>query len=86
MSKKKAAVGVTKTPPRKKASKPPVTKLGRLETMLRRPDGATIEQLGKALDWQKHSVRGAIAGALRKKGVTVTSEQPGDGQRVYRVA
>ena len=29
----------------------PKTKLGRLEAMLRRPDGATIEQISKSLDW-----------------------------------
>ncbi len=63
------------------------TKLGRLEAMLRRPDGATIEQLSKSLSWQIHSVRGAISGTLRKKqGLTVTSEKKEGGKRVYRIA
>jgi Protein of unknown function (DUF3489) len=88
MSKKAAAAAVaaTKTAIRTKESKPKVTKLGRLEAMLRRPAGATIEQLSKALDWQMHSVRGAIAGSLKKKGIKVTSEQPENGKRVYRIA
>jgi len=65
----------------------PASKLGRLEAMLRRPDGATIEQLSKALDWQAHSVRGAMSGALKKKqGLSVASEKREDGTRVYRIA
>jgi hypothetical protein len=43
------------------------SKLEQLEAMLRRPDGATVDQIGKALHWQKHSVRGAMSGALKKK-------------------
>ncbi len=86
MSKKKAVIsGGMKTTPRKKESKPRVTKLSRLAAMLRKPEGATIDQLGKALDWQTHSVRGAIAGSLKKKGISVTSEQPESGRRIYRI-
>jgi hypothetical protein len=63
------------------------TKLARLEAMLRRPDGATVEQISKSLDWQTHSVRGAMSGALKKKqGLTITSEKREDGRRVYRIA
>jgi Protein of unknown function (DUF3489) len=69
------------------AAAAPKTKLGRLEGMLRRPDGATIDQIAKALDWQLHSVRGAISGSLKKKqGLTVVAEKTADGQRVYRIA
>lgn len=65
----------------------PKTKLGQLEAMLRRPDGATIEQISKSLAWQAHSVRGAMSGALKKKqGLTIASEKLEDGRRVYRVA
>ena len=71
----------------KKSSKPAkMTKLARLEVMLRRPDGATIEQLSKALDWQLHSVRGAIAGALKKKGCAVTNTVDDGKRRVYRIS
>jgi hypothetical protein len=64
----------------------PKTKLGRLEGMLRRPEGATIAQIAKALDWQLHSVRGAISGSLKKKqGLTVLAEKVADGDRIYRI-
>ena len=64
----------------------PKTKLGRLEGMLRRPEGATIGQIAKALDWQLHSVRGAISGSLKKKqGLTVVADKIADRERVYRI-
>ena len=69
------------------AASAPKTKLGKLEGMLRRTEGATIAQIAKALDWQLHSVRGAISGSLKKKqGLTVVAEKAADGERVYRIA
>ena len=54
--------------------------------MLRRNEGATIAQIVAATGWLPHTVRGAFAGALKKKlGLTVTSEKV-EGQRVYRIA
>ncbi len=54
--------------------------------MLRRPEGATIAQLVAATGWLAHTVRGAFAGALKKKlGLAVTSEKPHGGERVYRI-
>lgn len=54
--------------------------------MLRRPEGATIAQICGATGWQAHTVRGAFAGAFKKKlGLTITSEKPEGGDRVYRV-
>jgi hypothetical protein len=48
-------------------------------------EGATIGQIAKALDWQLHSVRGAISGSLKKKqGLTVVAEKIG-GERIYRI-
>ena len=55
--------------------------------MLRRREGATIAQMVEAAGWQPHTVRGAIAGALKKKlGLTVTSEKAEGPGRVYRIA
>lgn len=55
-------------------------------TMLRRPEGATIAQICEATSWQSHTVRGTLAGALKKKlGLNVTSEKQGE-ERIYRIA
>ena len=55
--------------------------------MLRAPDGATIEEIMAATGWQSHTVRGAMAGALKKKlGLTIVSEKSPGGERVYRLA
>jgi hypothetical protein len=48
------------------------TKQARMIEMLRRPKGATVEQIAAATGWQHHTIRGAISGALKKKlGLTV---------------
>jgi Protein of unknown function (DUF3489) len=63
------------------------TKQAQLIAMLRRKQGATIAQIVAATGWQPHTVRGAFAGALKKKlGLTVTSEKIDGGARVYRIA
>jgi hypothetical protein len=55
--------------------------------MLRRVKGASIDEAVEALEWQPHTVRGAIAGALKKKlGLDVTSEKDDKRKRVYRIA
>ncbi len=62
------------------------TKQAALIAMLRAPDGATIEEITTATGWQSHTVRGAIAGALKKKlGLDVTSEKVEGRGRVYRI-
>ena len=53
--------------------------------MLRSPAGATIAAMMIATDWQPHSVRGFLAGIVRKKlGLDLVSE-PSDSGRVYRI-
>jgi hypothetical protein len=55
--------------------------------MLNRPKGVTIPEAAEALEWQSHTVRGAIAGALKKKlGLTIQSEKVEGRGRVYRIA
>jgi len=58
--------------------------------MLKRPEGATIEQISEVTGWQKHTIRGTFSGALKKKlGLTIVSEKiagpTGAGQRLYRI-
>ncbi len=60
------------------------TKQATLIAMLRAPEGATIEEIIAATGWQSHTVRGAMAGALKKKlGLEVTSEKVEGRGRVY---
>ena len=62
------------------------TKQATLIAMLRAPEGATIEEIATALEWTHHTVRGAMAGALKKKlGLEVTSEKVEDRGRVYKL-
>jgi hypothetical protein len=77
-----------------KASKKParsgrIRRSGKNETileLLRRPKGVKVAELQKATGWQPHSVRGFLAGTIKKiPGVTVTSEKADDGERRYRV-
>ena len=54
--------------------------------LLKRKDGATLADLMRATDWQKHSVRGFLSGTIRKKmGLDVTSTKSQDGERRYSV-
>ncbi len=62
------------------------TKQAQLIAMLERPEGATIAEIAAATGWQPHTVRGAIAGALKKKlGLNVVSEKMENRGRVYRI-
>jgi hypothetical protein len=81
-----------KTARKKAAAKTPRairenTKQARLIEMLKRPKGASVDEIVESLDWQPHTVRGAIAGALKNKlGLDVTSEKSDKRGRVYRIA
>lgn len=78
------AVGSTPTSPAKSSKAP--GKLDLLIAALNTPDGATIAELMQVSGWQAHSVRGAMAGALKKRGIAVTSDKLTDRGRVYRIA
>jgi hypothetical protein len=63
----------------------PKSKLGTLVALLLRSEGASLEAMQAATGWQAHSVRGAIAGSIKKKlGFSVTSQKSETG-RVYRI-
>ena len=63
----------------------PDTKHARIIAILRTPAGATIASLVTATEWQQHSVRGFLAGVVRKKlGLNLVSELSNKG-RIYRI-
>ncbi len=54
--------------------------------LLRRPEGATVEEVRAATGWQPHTVRGVFSGALKKKlGLEIIASKEERG-RVYRIA
>jgi hypothetical protein len=63
------------------------TKQAQLIAMLRADGGATIDEIVAVTGWQSHTVRGAMAGALKKKlGLTIASEKVDGRARAYHIA
>ena len=80
------AIGVEKPEEKQKPKTRPGTKLDQVIKMLSRPEGATIAQIMEQTGWQQHTVHGTLAGALKKRlGLTIESEKPDDGKRIYRI-
>jgi hypothetical protein len=80
-----SAIEVLPEPEPPSDAKPP-SKQGEVIAMLRRPEGATVDEVASAMGWQRHTVRGLFSGTLKKKlGLTLASAQEERG-RVYRIA
>ena len=75
---KTSAPAASATPP----AAPAPSRLDQLLALLTRADGASIAEMTEATGWQKHSVRGAMAGALKKRGLVITSDKS-SGTRRY---
>ena len=68
------------------ADQPPAsTKRAKLIMMLKRPEGASVAEIGQQLGWLPHTVRAAITG-LRQAGRVVTRSKDTDDRSVYRIA
>ena len=63
----------------------PGSKTARVVAMLRRKNGATLSEIMQTMGWQKHTVRGFMAGAMKKAGLPVESFKPQGGERTYRL-
>lgn len=61
------------------------SKQARVIELLRSPKGTTIDAMMKATGWQQHSVRGFLAGVVRKRLKLKLGSELVDGKRTYRV-
>ena len=63
------------------------SKQAQVIALLRRPTGATLDDLIAATGWQRHTVRGVLSGALKKRlGLSIRSEKTTGSPRTYRIA
>jgi hypothetical protein len=62
------------------------SKQARVITMLQSPTGATIAAIMKATGWQQHSVRGFLAGVVRKRLKLTLASKKLNGNRIYQIA
>jgi uncharacterized protein DUF3489 len=84
--KKDAAAGKRATPSNPVRQPRPGIKQELLIAMLRRPEGTTVPEVVAAMGWLPHTVRGAIAGALKKKlDLQIRSDQVKGREHVYNV-
>lgn len=62
------------------------TKQSALIELLKRPEGASLAEMVEATGWQQHTVRGAMAGSLKKKlSLDIVSEKSDGQERKYRI-
>jgi hypothetical protein len=92
--KAKAAAPKKEAKASKKAAKPAQakatapregSKTAQVVAMLQRKNGATLAEIMDKMAWQKHTVRGFMAGAMKKAGYTVESFKSDKGDRTYRI-
>ena len=96
----KAAKGKAKASPKKEAkadrkAKPAQAKEAstprgeskgaKILELIGRPKGATLAEIVKATDWQKHSIRGFLSTAAKKHGLKIESTKTEAGDRVYSI-
>jgi len=90
----KKATSAKKSPKGTKAAKPAKAESGapregsktaQVVAMLQRKNGATLSEIMEKMGWQRHTVRGFMAGAMRKAGYEVESFKPEGGERTYRI-
>jgi hypothetical protein len=61
------------------------SKTAQVVAMLQRKNGATVAEIMDKMGWQKHTVRGFMAGTMKKAGYAVESFKPEGGERTYRI-
>jgi hypothetical protein len=78
--------GKAKTKASSRRESRPGSKQARVLAMLGRAEGTTITAIMRATDWQQHSVRGFLAGVVRKRLKLKLRSKKVDGQRIYQIA
>jgi len=87
-----ASTGTKKARKAKKAAATPEavaprkgSKTAQVVAMLQTKAGATLDEIMQKMGWQRHTVRGFMAGAMKKAGYAVESFKPEGGERTYRI-
>jgi hypothetical protein len=82
---KKAPTAKKPAKAQKNAASREGTKTSQVVAMLQRKNGATLPEIMNQMGWQRHTVRGFMAGAMKKAGYTVESFKSEKGERTYRI-
>ena len=82
----KASKKAAKPAPANEASTPRAESKGaKILELIGRPKGATLAEIVKATDWQKHSIRGFLSTAAKKHGLKIESTKTEADDRVYQI-
>ena len=71
--------------PREASTPRAESKGAKILELIGRPKGATLAEIVKATDWQKHSIRGFLSTAAKKHGLKIESTKSETGDRVYQI-
>ena len=82
---KEAAKGTKAAKAKESAAPREGTKTAQVVALLQRKNGATLTEIMDKMGWQKHTVRGFMAGAMKKAGYAVESFKSDKGERTYRI-
>jgi hypothetical protein len=86
-TKPRKVVAKKKPTKRMKTDVRPGSKVARILGLVKRPNGASLEELMKATGWQRHSVHGFLSGTIKNKmGLRLNSIDRKNGERAYRLA
>ena len=91
MSKAKPAKQLVESASKSKKKTPapivqPMAKLDTIIALLKRPKGATLEDMMEATGWQRHSIHGTLSGTIKKKRGLLLITDYGERGRMYRIA
>ena len=86
MAKKSSSKLKTSGPSKNRKASGSKTKKQLCIEMLKRPKGASLAELQKAIGWQSHSVRGFLSGTVKKmEGIKLNNKVTDDGERRYSI-